>query len=70
MTGFWTCYAIAYYGITIYTLFVHTSTSGNSAPLQNCATDSTKYFDLTSASQITAAFNQIAQQITNLRVSQ
>ena len=64
------CSAAKSDGITIYTLFVHTSTSGNSAPLQNCATDSTKYFDLTSASQITAAFNQIAQQITNLRVSQ
>jgi hypothetical protein len=38
--------------------------------LQNCATDSSKYYDLTSASQIQAAFASIGQQITNLRVSQ
>ncbi len=44
-------------------------TDGNSAPLQNCATDSTKYFELTTTSAIVTTFNQIAQQITNVRVS-
>ena len=59
------------YGFTIYTVFVDLNgTQGNSTVLQNCASDSTKYFDLTSADQIVSTFNQIGEQITNLRVSQ
>jgi len=42
---------------------------GNSTPLQNCATDSSKYYDLTSSNQIAAAFADITKQITNVRVS-
>jgi len=58
-------------GIVIYAVFVDIGGSqGNSSVLQNCATDSSKYFDLTSAGQISAAFAAIGQQITNLRVSQ
>ncbi len=58
-------------GIIIYALFVDIGgTQGNSTVLQNCATDSSKYYDLTSASQINAAFTAIGQQITNLRVAQ
>ena len=58
-------------GITIYAVFVDLNgTQGNSTVLQNCATDSSKYFDLTAASQIISTFNQIGQQITNLRVAQ
>jgi hypothetical protein len=58
-------------GITIYAVFVDLNgTQGNSTVLQNCATDSSKYFDLTSAGAIVTAFNQIGQQITNLRVAQ
>jgi Flp pilus assembly protein TadG len=56
-------------GIIIYAVFVDIGgTQGNSTVLQNCATDSSKYFDLTSATQIQAAFNTIGQQITNLHV--
>jgi Flp pilus assembly protein TadG len=58
------------YGFTVYTVFVDLNgTQGNSTVLQNCATDSTKYFDLTSADAIVTTFNQIGEQITNLRVS-
>jgi Flp pilus assembly protein TadG len=58
-------------GITIYAVYVDINgATGNSSVLQNCASDSGKYFDLTSASQIVTAFNTIGQQITNLRVSQ
>jgi len=58
------------YGFTLYTVFVDLNgTQGNSTVLQNCATDSTKYFDLTSADAIVTTFNQIGEQITNLRVS-
>ncbi len=58
-------------GIVIYAVFVDLNgTQGNSSVLQNCATDNSKYFDLTSSSQIVTAFTTIGQQITNLRVAQ
>ncbi|HEY4077375.1 MAG TPA: pilus assembly protein TadG-related protein [Rhizomicrobium sp.] len=63
------CTAAKADGIVIYTLFVHIGTSGNSQPLEDCATDSSKYYDLTSTDQIQGAFDEIAQQITNVRVS-
>ena len=58
-------------GFIIYTVFVDLNgTQGSSTVLQNCASDSTKYFDLTSASQIVTTFNAIGEQITNLRLGQ
>ena len=58
-------------GITIYTIFVDLNgTQGNSTVLQNCATDPSKYFDLTSSNEIISTFNAIGEQITNLRVLQ
>jgi Flp pilus assembly protein TadG len=57
-------------GVTVYTVFVDLNgTQGNSTVLQNCATDPSKYFDLTSSSQIISTFQAIGEQITNLRVS-
>jgi Flp pilus assembly protein TadG len=57
-------------GFVIYTIFVDLNgTSGNSSVLQNCASDSSKYFDLTTSGAIITTFNNIAQQITQLRVS-
>ncbi len=57
-------------GVIIYTVFVDLGgTQGNSTVLQNCASDSTKYYDLTSSNAIVSTFNQIGVQITNLRVS-
>jgi hypothetical protein len=58
-------------GITIYAIYVDLNgTQGNSTVLQNCATDSSKYFDLTTSGAIITTFNNIAQQITQLRVAQ
>jgi Flp pilus assembly protein TadG len=58
-------------GITIYTVFVDLNgTQGNSTVLQNCASDASKYFDLTTSGAIIDTFNQIGEQITNLRVAQ
>jgi len=58
-------------GIIIYAVFVDLGgTQGNSSVLQNCASDSSKYFDLTTSSSIITAFAAIGQQITNLHVSQ
>ena len=57
-------------GVVIYTIYVDLNgTQGNSAALQACATDSSKYFDLTTSGAIITTFNNIAQQITNLRVA-
>jgi Flp pilus assembly protein TadG len=63
------CTAAKANGIVIYTLFVHIGTDGNSQPLEDCATDASKYYDLTSTAQIQGAFDEIAQQITDVRVS-
>jgi Flp pilus assembly protein TadG len=58
-------------GVKIYTVFVDLGgTQGNSSTLQNCASDSSKYFDLTQSSQIITTFNQIGDQITKLRIVQ
>ncbi len=57
-------------GFIIYTLFVDIAgAQGNSKVLKDCATDTSKYYDLTTSSAIVTAFNDIAQKITNLRVS-
>jgi len=57
-------------GVIIYTIYVDLGgTQGSSAALQSCATDPTKYYDLTTSGAIITVFNQIAQQITNVRVS-
>jgi Flp pilus assembly protein TadG len=57
-------------GFIIYTIFVDLNgTQGNSSVLQNCASDGSKYYDLTTSGAIITTFNTIAQQITQLRVS-
>ncbi|MBW8854548.1 MAG: VWA domain-containing protein, partial [Bradyrhizobium sp.] len=64
-----TCDAAKADGIVIYAIYVNIgNTSGNSAPLQYCASDATKYYTLSTTSSITTTFQQIAQQISNLRV--
>jgi Flp pilus assembly protein TadG len=65
------CTAAKNAGFTIYTIYVDLNgTQGNSTVLQNCATDSSKYFDLTTSGAIITTLNAIAEQITQLRVSQ
>lgn len=56
-------------GVTIYTVFVDLNgTQGNSAVLQACASDLSKYFDLTTSGEIVSTFAKIAQEITYQRV--
>jgi hypothetical protein len=65
------CTAAKKGGMTIYTIFVDLNgTTGNSKVLQDCASDSSKYFDLTTSGAIITTLNNIAQQITQLRVAQ
>ncbi len=56
--------------VVIYTVYVDLNgATGSSDTLYNCASDHNKYFDLTSTGQIVSTFNNIAQQITQLRVA-
>jgi len=65
-----TCDAAKADGIVIYTILLDV---GNiikfSDPLSYCASDSSKYFHLTTTTGVVDTFNQIAAQITNVRVS-
>ncbi|OIQ73005.1 hypothetical protein GALL_453600 [mine drainage metagenome] len=55
-------------GITIYTVGVQVSSSSKTL-LQNCATTTDKYYDVTAASDLSAAFSSIAGSINALRIS-
>jgi hypothetical protein len=63
-----TCDNIKAAGITIYTVQVNTSGDPTSTLLQYCASDSSKFFLLTSADAIVTTFNQIGTALTNLRL--
>ena len=63
------CTAAKAAGVVIYSIYINIGNDGNATALQNCATDSSKYYDLTASSQIKTAFSDIAQKITNLRVA-
>ena len=66
-----TCDAAKADGVVIYSIYVNVGNvngAGNSAALQYCASDATKYFALTTTSGVVTTFKQIAQQITNVRV--
>ncbi len=64
-----TCANIKAAGITLYTVQVSTDGDPTSALLQTCASDSTKFFLLTSSSQIVATFQQTGTALSNLRVA-
>jgi hypothetical protein len=64
------CTAAKADGVTIYAIFLHIGSNGSSTALSNCASSASKYYDLTASSQVKTAFSDIAQKITNLRVSQ
>ncbi len=56
-------------GITLYMIQVDTDGSPTSTLLQNCASDSSKFFLLTSASQIVTTFNQIGTNLSKLHIA-
>lgn len=61
-----TCNNVKAAGIVIYTVLVM---SGNSTVLQNCASDPSKYFELTDANQIITTFQAIGTELTKLHLS-
>jgi Flp pilus assembly protein TadG len=56
-------------GIVLYMIQVNTDGSPTSTLLRNCATDSSKFFLLTSASQIVTTFSQIGTNLSKLRIA-
>jgi Flp pilus assembly protein TadG len=64
-----TCDNIKAAGIVIYTVQVNTGGDPTSTLLQNCASDSSKFFLLTSADQIVTTFNQIGTALSDLRLA-
>ncbi len=56
-------------GVVIYTVRVEVTT-GSSDLLQGCATTPDKFYDVQSASNLTAVFSAIAGSIENLRITQ
>jgi hypothetical protein len=67
--GSGTCANIKAAGITIYTIHVNTNGDPTSTLLQNCASDSGKFFVLTSANEIVGVFNKIGTNLSELRIS-
>ena len=64
-----TCANIKAAGITLYTVQVNTGGDPTSTLLKNCASDSNKFYLLTSATQIPTTFSQIGTALTQLRLS-
>ena len=64
-----TCDNIKAAGITLYTVQVNTGGDPVSTLLQNCASDSGKFFHLTTAGQIVATFGQIGTSLSKLRLA-
>jgi hypothetical protein len=56
-------------GITLYTVQVNTDGDPTSTLLQQCASDPSKFFLLTSANQIVTTFDTIGTSLTMLHLS-
>jgi hypothetical protein len=65
-----TCTNVKAAGVVLYTVQVNTGGDPTSTLLKNCATDSTKFFLLTSANQMVSTFTQIGTALSNLRIAQ
>jgi hypothetical protein len=65
------CNNIKAANIVVYSIQVDTSTPADpqSQPLYNCASDSSKFFYVTSSSSINTVFSQIGSQLSKLRIS-
>jgi hypothetical protein len=64
-----TCTNVKAAGITLYAVQVNTGGDPTSTLLQNCASDPSKFFLLTSSSQIITTFQQIGTALSQLRVA-
>jgi hypothetical protein len=64
-----TCNNIKAAGIILYTVQVNTGGDPTSTLLQNCASDPSKFFLLTSSTEIVTTFNQIGTNLSNLFIA-
>jgi Flp pilus assembly protein TadG len=64
-----TCDNLKSEGVTIYTVQVNTRNDPTSTLLQGCASDSSKFFLLTSSTELVTTFNQIGNALTKLRIA-
>jgi hypothetical protein len=67
--GTGTCTNAKAAGIIIYTVQVDTGNDPTSTLLQNCASDTSKFFKLTSANDLITTFNTIGTQLSQLRIA-
>ena len=67
--GSGTCANIKAAGVTIYTIHVNTGGDPMSTLLQNCASDSNKFWMITNANDLNTVFNKIGTNLTQLRVA-
>ena len=65
-----TCKNIKDAGIKIYTVQVDTGGDPTSTLMQNCASDPSMFFKLTSSSEIVTTFQAIGNALANLHLSQ
>jgi len=56
-------------GITVYTIHVNTDGDPTSQILKNCASDTAKFYTVTSSTQIGAVFTTIGSNLSQLRIS-
>ena len=64
-----TCTNVKAAGVVLYTIQVNTDGEATSTLLRNCATDTSKFFLLTSANQIVTTFNQIGTNLSKLHIA-
>jgi Flp pilus assembly protein TadG len=64
------CTTIKQTGIIIYTVILGNLSSATQSLYQNCATSTANYYAVTTPSQLRPAFQQIANQLSNLRLVQ
>jgi Flp pilus assembly protein TadG len=64
-----TCTNVKASGVILYTIQVNTDGDPTSTLLRNCASDSSKFFLLTSANQIVTTFAQIGTNLSKLRIA-
>jgi hypothetical protein len=63
------CTAAKSAGLTVYTVHVNTGGDPTSTVLKNCATDTSKFYTVTSSGQLNTVFNTIGTQLSQLRIS-
>ncbi|MGB7257990.1 MAG: TadE/TadG family type IV pilus assembly protein [Pseudolabrys sp.] len=67
--GSGTCANIKAAGITLYMVQVNTAGDPTSTLMQNCASSSDKFYELTNANDLITTFNAIGTNLTKLRVA-